>query len=304
MNIDKFVGLLSPSIDRSRILESIESIRTQLNNDIFPPYNEAALAKVFPSQDAFKDAHVRRYNGKFINAMGLTKGTFVEVGARVYSEILNNLPVLEKRVADFFRGREVNRIAITYGQATFLRLISLINFSMEYGSMFLLYAYGKEFPASTKAAFSEPFAPGDVKWVESKFDSWCKVMKLLANPIDQILYALEKMPDTVVDPETMAQVTQVTGPKALDPMGMGFIPVLSPAIMFVIRNFYEYQALSLKRSEERARALELRLAQYRAFKANGNRDAANDALILKTEQRLRDLNYKIVKEKKAMGIEE
>lgn len=304
MNIDKFVGLLSPSIDRSRILESIESIRIEMNKNVFPPFNEAALAKLFPTQDAFKDAHIRRYNGKFINAMGLNKGTFVEVAARIYSEILNNLPVLEKRVTDFFRGREVNRIAITYSQATFLRLISLINFSMEYGTMFLLYVYGKEFPATTKASFNEPFAPGDVKWIESKFDSWCKVMKMLTNPIDQILIALEKMPESVVDPATVAQVSQVTGPKALDPLSMGFIPVLSPAIMFVIRNFYEYQALSLKRSEERARSLELRLAQYRAFKANGNRDAANDALILKTEQRLRDLNYKIVKEKKAMGIEE
>ena len=63
----------------------------------------------------------------------------------------------------------------------------------------------------------------------------------------------------------------------------------------------EYQAEGFKRAKEERQSLELRLAQMLAAK-QGQSDAAQDKVIQVTEQRLRDLNYKISKMEKDYGV--
>jgi hypothetical protein len=213
------------------------------------------------------------------------------------------MPELENALEQSFQTDSIVKKGLTYNKLSLLRVVSLINFFTLYARRTLLYTYGKEIPEQSRdyGATIEPFTKGEVKWLENHLVNFCRCAKVFAQPMRQILNTLEAVPDIVYDPGKEDDVNAMVGKQKVDPLRMGFIPVVSDIVWFIGSRYVEYQAESFKRAKEERRSLELRMAQMMAAKA-GKADAAQDKVITVTEQRLRDLNYKISKMERDYGV--
>nr|DAY72577.1 MAG TPA: hypothetical protein [Caudoviricetes sp.] len=297
-----FFRSLVPNFERSRIIEEYELARKSLIEETLPPYKTAAENKLFIGNNPFKSPAIKRINALYIRETG-ARSNFVNSLAMVISNLAEGMPNLEAALDSSFKTEAIMKNGLTYNKISLMRVVSLINFFSLYSRRVLLYTYGKEIPELGKdyGATVEPFTKGEVKWLEDHLVNFCRCAKVFAQPMRQVLNTLESVPDIVYDPGKEDDVNAMVGKQKVDPLRMGFVPVVSDIIWFIGSHYVEYQAESFKRAKEERRALELRLAQMMAAK-QGQGDAAQDKVIEVTEQRLRDLNYKISKWEREYGV--
>lgn len=300
--LKEFWNSLVPNFERSRIVEELELARKSLVEETLPPFKSVAEAKIFVGTSPFKSAAIKRINNIYIRETG-ARSNFVNSLAVVLSNLSEGLGGIDQAIDDYFKTESVAKIALTYSKLSLLRIISLINFFTLYSRRVLLYTYGKEVPELGKAygTMPEPFTKGEVKWLEDHLVNFCRCAKIFAQPMRTTLNTLETIPDIVYDPSKEDDVNSMVGKQKIDPLRLGFVPGVSDIIWFFGSRYMEYQAEGFKRAKEERQSLELRLAQMLAAK-QGQSDAAQDKVIQVTEQRLRDLNYKISKMEKDYGV--
>lgn len=300
MSIKNFFAFLAPTLEKGRIMETMENAKDSLINDSLQPYKDAVQFAGWTGPMAFKTTEVKRFNDRFRQETG-TRTNYVETTALVLSALVEGWPLLEKAVENHFKGSSA-KLGLTYQKATLLRVISMAGFVSRYSRRVLHYTYSKEVPAAFKGVDATPaFKNGEVKWLEENAVSFARLIKLFAEPMPKILAKIDSVPDIVFDENKVEAVESVTGPRKLDPLGLGFVPVLSDIVWFFGSRWVEHQAAVLQEAREERATLELRLAQLRAAK-EGNSDPASDKVIRITEERLRDLNYEVVRLEKEYGV--
>lgn len=300
--LKEFWNSLVPNFERSRIVEELELARKNLVEETLPPFKSVTEAKIFVGTSPFKSAAIKRINNIYIRETG-ARSNFVNSLAVVLSNLSEGLGSVDQAIDDYFKTESVAKIALTYSKLSLLRIISLVNFFTLYSRRVLLYTYGKEVPELGKAygTMPEPFTKGEVKWLEDHLVNFCRCAKIFAQPMRTTLNTLETIPDIVYDPGKEDDVNSMVGKQKIDPLRLGFVPGVSDIIWFLGSRYMEYQAEGFKRAKEERQSLELRLAQMLAAK-QGQSDAAQDKVIQVTEQRLRDLNYKISKMEQDYGV--
>lgn len=300
MSLKNFFAFLAPSLERSRIIETLGSTKDSLVTDTLQPYKDAVQFAGYQGPMPFKTAEVKRFNDRFRQETG-TRTNFVESTTLVLSGLVEGIPLLERAIENHFKGSAA-KLGLTYQKATLLRVISLMGFTGRYARRMLHYTYSKEVPAAFKGLDSTPaFSKGEVKWLEDNAVAFARLIKIFAEPMPKILAKIENVPDIVFDAGKSDAVESVTGPRQLDPLGLGFVPVLSDVIWFFGSRWVEHQAKVLQEAREERATLELRLAQLRAARS-GNADAATDKVIRVTEERLRSTNYDIVRLEKEYHV--
>lgn len=304
MNFSGFFKSLVPNFERSRVIDELELARRMLVEETLPVFKDTAENKIFTGPNPFKSAQVKRFNSVFMREAS-TRMNMIEALARILSNMAEGMPELEKYIENSFKGNNVAKAGLTYNKMTLIRLVSLIEFFCQYSRRVLLYTYGKEIPATSReqAAMPEPFTKGEVKWLEDHLINFSRCAKVFAQPMRQILNTLDSVPDIVYDPDKETDVDSMIGQVKVDPLRMktGWVPVVSDLIWWIGSGIVEYQAARYNAAKEEKTSLELRLAQMQGARI-GNNDAATDRTIQTTEQRLRDLNYKLAKWEKEYGI--
>lgn len=297
-----FFNSLVPNFERSRIVEELELAKKSLVEETLPPYKAVTENKVFVGTSPFKSAAIKRINNLYMRETG-ARSNFVNSLTLVLSNLSEGLGDLDNAIDDYFKTESVSKLGLSYSKITLMRIISLSNFFSLYARRVLLYTYGKEVPELGKSFGNgpEPFTKGEVKWLEDHLVNFCRCAKVFAQPMRNTLQTLESIPDIVYDPGKEDDVTSIVGKQKVDPLRMNFVPVVSDIIWFFGSRYVEYQAESFKRAKEERQSLELRMAQLIAAR-QGNADAAQDKVIQVTEQRLRDLNYKISKMERDYGV--
>lgn len=300
MSIKNFFAFLTPTLDKGRIMETLENTKESLINDSLQPYKDAVQFAGYQGPMAFKTPEVKRFNDRFRQETG-TRTNYVETTTIVLSTLAEGFPYLEKAIENHFKGSAA-KLGLTYQKATLLRVISMIGFASRYARRVLHYTYSRETPAAFKGIDNTPaFKAGEVKWLEENAVSFARLIKLFAEPMPKILAKIDSVPDIVFDESKVDAVESVTGPRKLDPLGLGFVPVISDIIWFFGSRWVEHQAAVLQEARDERAVLELRLAQLRAAR-DGNPDAASDKVIKVTEERLRNLNYEVVRLEKEYGV--
>lgn len=300
--IQEFFGSIIPSFDRTRLIDTVSSTREMLTNETLPMYTECVEFKGFPGVQPFKSNQMKNFNKIFMREVN-PRMNFIEGTAQVFTNLTNDFAVLSEAVEKHFAQRHNPKLALTYQHLTFLRMIELVRFASRYARRMLNYMYMYETPATfSRVATNGQMPKGEVKWLEANMMGYCRTMHLLSKRMTDILREIQSMPDTVYNPEAEDAVGAVVGARKMDPLGLGYIPIISTAIWAIGSRWVDYQAAELLEARQERELVQLRLAQYKAAQ-QGNFDAAAEKVIKVNEERLNELTYKIVKLSERYGVE-
>lgn len=300
--IKDFWGNIASSLDRGRMMDSVASTREMLTNDTLPPYKEAVEYGAFKAVTPFKSTPIRNFNNIFMREVDHRRN-YIESSAIILTRLTNDFAELAEAVEKHFAQRNSPKLAMTYQHLTFLRLIELVRFTSRYARRMLHYTYACETPAEfAKVGASGGLPKGERKWLEENALGYCRSMKMLSQPMREILKQIQTMPDTVYDPEQEDAVASVVGARKIDPLALGYIPVISALFWSIGSRWVEWQAAELQEARAERELVQLRLAQLKAARG-GNFDAATDKVIKVQEDRLNDLTYEIVKLSERYGVD-
>lgn len=302
MSFSNFFKSLVPNFEKTRVLEEFELAKKCLIEETLPPFKQIVETKTFLGSSPFKSPEIKRMNALYQRESGQRQNIIVSL-TMIYSSLSENMNELEKYIDNSFKTNNVVKIGLTYNKIALLRVISLINFFTLYGRQFMLYTYGKEIPQWLKehSAGPSPLTKGEVKWLEDHLVNFARCAKIFSQPMRQILNTLESVPDLVYDPNTESDVESQIGRNKVDPLRLGFVPIVSDIIWFFGSAYVEYQAKRYQQAKEMRRTLEMRLLQLKDAQ-QGKADAAQDKVIQVNEERLRDLNYSITKMERDFGV--
>lgn len=300
--IPEFFKSLVPTYERGRLLDTVASTREMLTDSTLPPYQEAVAFGAFKGGTPFKSSQIRAFNLMYMREVD-SKHNFIDSTTNIMGRLTNDFAVLSEAVEKHFLQRNNPKLAMSYQHLTFLRLIELIRFAARYSRRVLHYTYMCEAPAMFKQFGSSAQLPkGERKWLEKNAVGYCRTMALLAKPMREILSDIQSMPDVVYDPEQEDAVGAVVGAKKLDPLAMGYIPVISAAFWAIGSRWVEMQAAELEEARAEREMVQLRLAQLKAAQS-GDFDAATEKVIKVQQERLDDLTFTIIDLSKRYGVE-
>lgn len=300
--IKDFWSNIATTMDRNRLMDSVESTREMLTNDTLPPFKEAMEYGAFKGVTPFKSTPIRNFNNVFMREVDARRN-WIESDTIILSRLVNEFAELSEAVEKHFAQRNSPRLAMTYQQLTFMRLIELVRFCGRYSRRMLHYTYACETPAEfSKVSVANAIPKGERKWLEENAVGYCRSMKMLSMPMKEILKQIQGMPDTVYDPEQEDAVASVVGARKIDPLALGYIPVISALFWSLGSRWVEWQAAELQEARAERELVQLYLAQLKAAR-NGDFDAATEKVIKVQEDRLNDLTYEIVKLSKRYGVD-
>ncbi|WNT47090.1 hypothetical protein SPLA10_PHROGS00029 [Salmonella phage SPLA10] len=302
--LNKIIAVLSPTLERRHFVEEIKRTEQILNEDTLTPYRDLVEAKMFQGNKPFKTGSVIKINSLVAKHMGNRTGAnFVEVTAMVLSNMSAGFETFERIADHTIKGTVMDKVGLSYRKATLIQVLGLMDFVCSYSRMVLLYTLGKEVKNfKSEATMPEPFTKAEIKYLETHAENWARCLKIFSQPMVKIMATIDTVPDIVYDPNKEAAVLAQVGTR-VDPLSLNYVPVVSDVIMFFGLRYVEKKALRYKKAEADRKALELRIAQYRAA-ATGNPDAVTDKLIIATEDELRAVNYEIAQMRKKMGLDE
>lgn len=297
-----FVGNLTSSYERGRLLDSVASTREMLTDSTVPAYTEAVQFGAFKGLTPFKSAPIKNFNAMYMREVD-RKHNFISANAIILARLSDEFAELAVAVDKHFAARHNPTIAMTYQQITFMRLIEQVRFVARYSRRVLNFAYMCETPELFKQ-FGKPdqLPKGERKWLEENAIGYCRAMALLSAPMSEILAKIQAMPDVVYDPTQEDNVAAVVGARKIDPLAMGYIPVISAGIWAIGSRWVEYQAGELEEARAERELVQLRLSQLKAAQA-GNFDAATERVIKVQQERLDELTFKIVDLSKRYGVD-
>lgn len=302
--LNKIVEMLAPTLEKRHFIEEIQNTQRILDTETLAPYRSTVEAKLFTGPRPFKSNQVIKFNT--LVAKTLPKNAnlnFVETVALVLSNVSAGFEQFERIASHTIEGTVMDKLGLSYRKATLLQVLGLMDFLCYYSRMVLLYTFGKEVKNfKSQAGMPEPFSPAEIKYLEKHAENWARCLKIFSQPMPKILATIETVPDIVYDPAKEAAVMAQVGNR-LDPMGLNYVPVVSDIFLFFGLRNAEKRALRYLKAEADKKALELRIAQYRAAVMD-QPDAVTDKMIIAAEDELKEIDYELKQMRKKMGIEE
>ena len=302
--LNKIVEMLAPTLEKRHFIEEIQNTQRILDTETLAPYRSTVEAKLFTGPRPFKSNQVIKFNT--LVAKTLPKNAnlnFVETVALVLSNVSAGFEQFERIASHTIEGTVMDKLGLSYRKATLLQVLGLMGFLCYYSRMVLLYTFGKEVKNfKSQAGMPEPFSPAEIKYLEKHAENWARCLKIFSQPMPKILATIETVPDIVYDPAKEAAVMAQVGNR-LDPMGLNYVPVVSDIFLFFGLRNAEKRALRYLKAEADKKALELRIAQYRAAVMD-QPDAVTDKMIIAAEDELKEIDYELKQMRKKMGIEE
>lgn len=298
----KLIEILSPTIERANFMAEIADTKRILNEDTLAPYRTIFEAKLFQGPRPFKTAPVMKINALCAKHFGPGKN-FIEATSLVLSNLSSGWDSFEKIADITVKGKVLDKVGISYRQASIIHMLNLMDFFCNYSRMVLLYTLGKEVREfKSLAGTPEPFTKGEIRYLEQHAENWGKCLEIFKEPMPRIMAVIDTVPDIVYDPKTEGAVRAQVGNR-VNPLNMGFVPIISDVCLFFGLRYAEKKAKRLLRAEAERKALELRIAQYRQAVLD-KPDAVTDKMIEVAEEEVRDLSFEIHEMRRKWGIEE
>lgn len=299
--LSSVLRFLSPSLERSQIHEELNYVKTTLAENTLPQYKDIIDAKMWQGPSPFRTNDIKKFNN-LIQSRTKQRDNYLVITTRVLSNMVDGIPKLDKEFERAFSNKAIDVQGLTYSKAVLLRVMSLMGFVGDYARMLLIYTYGKETPAAFKnqSAVAEPFNKAQLRYLEEHAANFARCLELFSEPMVKIIAKIEQIPNLVYDPKSEEAVRAQIGGK-VDPLNLGFVPVVSRVFLFFGMRYAEYQAKRYIKAKRDMDVLQLRLAQLRAAQSN-NPDAALEARINVVQEQLKDAEMDVADMEKKLEI--
>lgn len=295
MKFEKYIQSLLPTFGKDRVLEDCRVTRTEIKDVTLPLYDTAVpLFKGYK----FKSGDVQEQIASFNRLCHPGSDNIITHIQKALKASLENLDEVEALVEKTYN-EEVAGSGLTYLKANLLQFTECLNFVSRYARRYLLWIYVAETAQipDSETDLSEAMAPAEIEWIKINFIPFCTALNVVSIPTTKVKKALNDIPDIVVTEENVRSLSATMGENKLDPFEVRLIPVwLNP--IYHIRMFVaEWQANRYKAALEERKLIELRHLNLKK-RQEGKPDARLQKEIAYTEQRLRNINFKISKMEK------
>lgn len=293
MQISKFIRSMLPELDKRECLSDCQITITELKEVVLPVYKSA--------EDCFRGFDFKSDEYGFFqqvyssHPMG-SKKKLVPVIHAAAEMAIKNMEVLDRLIHEHFTDDSV-AIGLTARKVNILKAIEAGAFFAKYARKWLINLYvveTRKVDGSDKLVASpdEGLAPAEVKWVGDNFINFIIVMNALSEQPSQVHDRLMKIPEIIITEENEKTTEAQFGKTVLDPLSLGFIPVILNPIYHVRMMIAEWQTKRYKEAKEELRVLQLRKLNLEKIVAK-KPDARTQKEIEYTEERAKSISYEI-----------
>lgn len=289
MKIQKFLSLMLPTFERSRLTEELTVLRSEIAEITLPPY---VSVKEHFSRTKLQAKQCQNYDREFSRKVSpkLANQNYLWSVCTVLEGLDERLDTIEKMVHKAF-AQDVGSSAISFTRANLIQYMEVLSFASRYARRLLLWTLSEEQSEGTTVyKIPKAMSKAEERWVWDNRDYFVQACRILYIPTRQLESSFAAIPDMTVAPEEVAMIEQTLGATKTDPLGFGLIPVRLNPIYYVRMAVAEWQVSRYKAALEEKRALEYRLL---ALKDETAPDARLQQEIAYTEGRLQKLNKKV-----------
>lgn len=289
MKIQKFLSLMLPSFERSRLTEELGVLRSEIEEITLPPY---ISVKEHYGRNKLHAKQCQNFDREFGKKVSPKMGSYnyLYVICTVMEGMEERLATIEKMVNKAF-AQDVGSSAISFTRANLIQYLEVASFASRYARRLLLWSLSEE-QSDGKTGYTLPKAmsKAEERWVWDNRENFIQACRILYIAPRQLESSFAAIPDMVVAADEVAMIEQTLGATKTDPLGFGLIPVRLNPIYYVRIAVAEWQVSRYKAALEEKRALEYRLL---ALKEERAPDARLQQEIAYTEGRLQKLNKKV-----------
>jgi hypothetical protein len=289
MKIQKFLSLMLPTFERSRLTEELTVLRSEINEITLPPY---LSVKEHYSRTKLHAKQCQNYDREFGRKVSpkLANQNYLWGVTTVLEGLDERLDTIEKMVHKAF-AQDVGSTAISFTRANLIQYVEVVSFASRYARRLLLWTLSEE-QSEGDSAYKIPKAmsKAEERWVWDNREYFIQACRILYIAPRQLESSFAAIPDMTVAPDEVAMIEQTLGATKTDPLGFGLIPVRLNPIYYVRMAVAEWQVTRYKAALEEKRALEYRLL---ALWEETAPDARLQQEIAYTEGRLQKLNKKV-----------
>lgn len=168
---------------------------------------------------------------------------------------------------------------ITYQKATLLRLIELLDFTVDYASRQFCYYTANEVNVSSffHGAESIPFTKSEEAAVRSNQSSFFKVLELFYQKPKDVMGSISRIPEVLITGNEKIDLPAAST-KEIDPLQLGIIPIVSPIWQFVGEKRVDWEAARYERTKQERRDVEMRMEILKQKNA-GKVDARTESIL-------------------------
>ncbi len=290
MKILQFVREMVPSFRRDDVAEKLRMLREQLEDQTIPVFEQLVgdgfAGKSKAAQD-FERAFKKTVNTRF-------RGEWTEVTLEVLKNISANAPFFESLVEKNY-SRDIVASGVTFRKAEILRLIALADFVTTYARQNLLYLLAAEGNLESHSLPNGKERPlPELKWLESNQNAFLRALNIMALKREELAEALDKVPEILINDESVITAEQTYGAVALDPFANNLLALNWNPFYWIGVRMANREKLRMDRAKNEKRALEFRIEQLRLRK-QGQADAKLEKTIEFYEDEVNLLAAKIAK---------
>lgn len=279
-----FMGLL-PSFDRSRVIEDIDSMATNIEKNIGPNYKAAAtyLRGKKPASKWGKSVDTLLH----YRIKDQRNSTFVVYFNDLLPRLLETLKMFERLVPEIF-ARDVTKDSLTYKRSAVLQFLGVVRFALDYAGTNLLVILADEAAVARGEAEASDITKADRVFLHDNLETFLQALQIIGAQTKDIAERLSNMQDLQLLVDKISVIAETVGTEHVDPLRMNFmgLQATSSPIYMLRSAIAAYQDKNHKRQIEECKALQLRLYALKDAQTAGRTDPAMQQRIGYTEDRL------------------
>lgn len=303
MDLMSYVRKLNPAIERKEVIQTITSLREELETYTRPISNDIVVTM---KDHTFKGTLEKRLGiqlKRFINF----NGSPIAVTDKAITNMSELLDILEARAKKIF-SFQFSTFNISYERAGFLQLLDAMMFYIHAHRRIMLEILQEE-NRLVGAANPVKWSRGFKLFVEEGLTPYSELTRLFVMSPREFGEKVANLSNAMMSDETHELAVRTLGALKTDPFSL-------QRNAFFKLNFFSNPTFSLGKAraerqvkryrlmKEETEGLRLRLQEYRYMMEEGKVDPAFQKLIQRTEERIENLNYQLVQFEEANSMDD
>ena len=304
-NLNEWKEKLKASINTNDVKGNLANLETEISRELLPAF--VSLSEVVDGN--FNSDFVKETNKYFLDEFKTNKISLKRIShpnifdyqISLLRNLLNVLPWLGNQ----FSSRSIHVEGMELRQSNLVQMTELVEFAARYLTEYLNVASFYELnaiPGSNQKVGK--LTPTQEEYLEVNRYSFVIAMDILHRDVNHIKSAYGKIPALLADSEKYNQLVEVVGQGNADPLNLSAPPFPLSLIFYPQMVLANHHMDRLERLETTSKLVQYRVVALKRLAESGEGDANIEKEITLQEERLSQLQRKLVKTEEQYGLRE
>lgn len=304
-NLDEWKNKLKGSINTSDVKNNLSNLESEISRELLPAF--VSLSEVLDGN--FNSEFMGEYNKYFLDEFKnekiflkrINNPTILDYQVSLLRNLLNILPWLGNQ----FSARSIHVEGMELRQSNLVQMVDLVEFTVRYMTEFLNVSSFYELnsiPGSNQKVGK--LTPTQEDYLSIHRFSFVIGMDILHRDLSSIKAAYGKIPALLADSEKYNKLVEVVGHGNADPLNLSVPPFPLSIIFYPQMVIANWQMDRLERLEATSKLVQYRVVALKRKLESGEGDANIEKEISLQEERLSQLQRKLIKTEEQYGLRE